>query len=155
MENAHMINQGTEHQVLMNKETFGFLRSAAPWIQFIAIVGFVFCGIMVLLAFGMIFSSIQTPTHQQGWNFRELQQIGLIVGVIYLFVAVLMFFPNLFLLNYAKGIKTFLNSNEISDLNYGFKMQKNFWLFVGIMTIIYFGIIVLTFILAIFAALIF
>jgi amino acid transporter len=153
MENAHMTNQETEHQVLLNNETFGFLRSAAPWMQFIAIVGFVFCGLMVLAALSILFSFAQAPAYHPGWNYRELQQMGMVIGVIYLISAVVMFFPNLFLVKYSRGIKTFLNSNEISDLNYGFKMQKNFWLFVGIMTIIYIGIILLTIILAIFAAL--
>jgi len=99
------------------------LRQTKPWVTFLAIVGFVFAGLMVLLGLLMMVFGAAKPT-KFPWPF----------GLVYLLLALLYIFPSLFLLRYGAAIRRLLDGNGMNALTDALREQKSFWRLVGIMT---------------------
>jgi hypothetical protein len=117
-----------------------YLSDTAPWMKFISILGFVISGLMAVMSFVFL----ATPT-MIGLNF--------FVFIIYLVAAIVMFFPNLYLYNYASRIDEYCVSNNVDDIETAFEMQKKYWKYVGICAIIYIGFILIGLLFAVSGAL--
>ncbi len=103
------------------------LKKTAPWMKFVSIVGFVMCGLMLLAGFAMIIAGVAGGS----------TVLGPFAGLLYLVGAVIFFFLNRFLFFYANGVNKVYKFNENDALDTAFKMQKNYWTFMGIFLIIY------------------
>lgn len=132
-----------------NQETslFGFgidqssrahLSETAKWAKFLSIVGFVMCGLIILAAFFVgTFLATMTSSYNQGYNSAGLTKgMGAVVTVFYIGIAVLVFFPYLFLFRFATRMKTALNTNDQLTLNTSFQNLKIMFRYVGILTIV-------------------
>jgi len=133
-----------------NQETslFGFgidqsskvhLAEAAKWAKFLAIVGFVMCGLIVVIAIfaGSIFTMMSTSYNDEYRSSAPLTGgLGAFVAIFYIGIAVLFFFPYLFLFRFANHMKNALNSNEQLTLNASFQNLKIMFRYVGILTIV-------------------
>lgn len=118
--------------VSLSETSNDYLKKTAPWMKFVSIVGFIMCGIMVVAAFVMMLTL---------GNAFSGSNAGVGVGILYLIGAVIFFFINRFLFLYADGINKVYKLNEHNALEIAFKMQKNYWKFVGIILIIYLSLI--------------
>ncbi|MES1222910.1 MAG: DUF5362 family protein [Bacteroidota bacterium] len=116
------------------------LSEAARWARFLAIVGFVIIGLIVIVGVfvGALFGSMT-----RGLAGNDLNNVGAAGGVmgsflivIYICAAALYFFPCLFLFRFATKMKTALAANDQETLNTSFQNLKKLFRFVGIMTII-------------------
>lgn len=77
--------------------------------------------------------------------------IGLMaMGVVYLLMALIYFFPALYLWQYASAIGRLLISEEAADLEEALHRQKAFWKFLGILAVIMFGLMLLGLLAALF-----
>ena len=133
-----------------NQETslFGFgidqssrvhLSEAAKWAKFISIVGFVMCGLIVVMAFFMgTFLATMTNPYNEGYSSSGglTKGMGALVAFFYIAIAVLVFFPYLFLFRFATRMKTALNTNDQLTLNTSFQNLKIMFRYVGILTIV-------------------
>lgn len=133
-----------------NQETtlFGFgidptsrahLAEAAKWAKFLAIVGFVVCGLIVII--GIFFGSfLSMMSGVYGDEYRGSSAvtsgIGAFMAVVYIGMAILFFFPYLFLFRFANGMKSALNTNDQLTLNSSFQNLKIMFRYVGILTIV-------------------
>lgn len=111
------------------------LANTARWARFLAIVGFVMCGLMVLMAFSV--GSIMGLVSQQ--NPAIMAMGGMMSGfviVIYLLVALLYFFPCLYLFRFARKTQLALQQQNQQDLDDSFRNMERFFRFVGILTVI-------------------
>lgn len=105
-------------EVKMTESMIYSLRSTKPWTKFLAILGFVGVGLMVLVGAGfMIFASM-----------FSLQRNGppAFIGFLYILFAALYFMPAFYLYNYSSSIGNFLKSNGESDLESALAHQKSF-----------------------------
>ena len=117
------------------------LSEAARWARFLAIVGFVMCGLIVLLGVfaGSIFSSF---SGRFGNDFGGASGMGMgsglggMLAVIYIIGALLYFFPCLFLFRFANLMKAAIATDEQENLNKSFQNLKIMFRYVGILTII-------------------
>ncbi len=119
------------------------LADAAKWAKFLAVFGFIVCGLIVIIGifFGSFFSML---TSQYGSNpYNELPAssgLGSVMGTamafIYILMALIYFFPCLFLFRFATKMKNALASNDQTVLNASFQNLKAAFRFVGILTII-------------------
>jgi len=109
-----------------------YLGETAKWAKFLAIVGFVFCGIIALVA---IFAG-SAMSAAFGSAGIDGGASGVIVTVVYLIVAVIAFFPYLFLFHFANKMQRALRQNDQFSLTESFKNLKSCYKFVGILTII-------------------
>jgi hypothetical protein len=116
------------------------LSEAARWAKFLAIIGFIMCGFIVLI--GIFFGSfIGMFTSQYGSNpYNELPAsstgFGTTMAVLYIIIALIYFFPCLFLFRFATKMKNALAANNQEVLNGSFQNLKASFRYVGIITIV-------------------
>lgn len=128
-----------------------YLAEAARWAKFLSIMGFVLCGIMILVAgfAGQILSNA----------FRTLEEMGTTsydtfgLSIIYLVMAALWFFPCLYLYRFATKIQQGIRAHEQSSINKGFMNLKSCFRFIGIFTLIMMGLYAIVIVVMIGAAL--
>jgi hypothetical protein len=103
------------------QETFMELGKTAKWIKLLAIVGFVFIGILCLAGLVMMFSS----------------PMGFIFTVVFFLLSTILFFPLRYLYLYALGIQKHGESGSMTILEEAFDRQKALWIYCGIVQILY------------------
>lgn len=115
------------------------LSEAAKWAKFLAIVGFVMCGIIVVIAiFAGSFLAMMTNTYNDGYSSstKLTGGVGAVITIFYIGIAILLFLPYLFLFRFATRMKTALNTNDQLTLNTSFQNLKIMFRYVGILTIV-------------------
>lgn len=116
------------------------LADAARWARFLAIIGFVFLGLMVVAGFFMAFALNKFTqvdselTAVSGAGFGGI--LGATTAFTYILMAVIYFFPLLYLLRFANNLNTALATNEQEHLIASFQNLKSCLRYVGIVTII-------------------
>jgi hypothetical protein len=116
------------------------LAEAARWAKFLSIIGFIMCGFIVLI--GLFFGTfISMFSSQYGRNpYNELPTsstaFGTAMAVLYIIIALIYFFPCLFLFRFASKMKAALAANDQEVLNTSFQNLKASFRYVGIITIV-------------------
>lgn len=115
----------------------GHLSEAARWARFLAIVGFIMCGIIVLigLSFGSIMGTLG-DRYGTGYPDYSAPGLGAVMAVYYIAIALLYFFPCLFLYRFGAKMKQALAANNQEIVNTSFQNLKACFRFLGIVTII-------------------
>ncbi len=126
-----------------------YLAEAAKWAKFLAILGFIFCALIIIAAVfaGPLISTAFSQFDPQATGISVMS--GTVIVIYYAIVAALYFFPCLFLFNFASKMQAALRNNDQIYLNSSFKNIKSFFKFWGILTIIFLCIIVIGVIFAI------
>lgn len=109
------------------------LISTSHWANFIAIVGFVMLGIMVVIS---ISTFILTPMMGEFQDFQSIPFPLYLVGLIYLIYAVIGFFPYYFLYTFARKVRKGLENNDQDTFDTGLTNLRRLALFVGVLIII-------------------
>ena len=127
-----------------------YLAEAAKWAKFLAILGFIFCALIILMALfaGTFISTIFAQLEPQS-SITATPITGTIVIVYYVLVALLYFFPCLYLFNFASKMQAAIRNNDQVYLNASFKNLKSWFKFIGILTVIALCIIAIGIIFAI------
>jgi len=115
------------------------LAEAARWGKFLAIIGFVMCGLMIVGGFfmGVFMSTLPGGYRNDGFGGAAIfPELGILIPFIYIGFALLYFFPCLFLFKFSINIKAALHSQEQQTLNTSFQNLKKMFRFVGIVTIV-------------------
>ena len=150
-----------------NQETslFGFgidaasrahLSEAAKWAKFLAIFGFIMCGLLVIIGvfFGTFMSTFSSTPYANEYETRSNfgGGVAVVMIVLYVGIAILYFFPCLFLLRFANHMRNALSTNEQLTLNSSFQNLKIMFRYVGILTIVLISFYALAFIFGIITA---
>ncbi len=106
-----------------------YLVEASKWAKFLAIVGFVFLGLIV--AFGIFFGLVSADAMS-----TVMPGGGIFLFVYMLFICALYFFPTMYLYKFAKHSKLAAVSGDMGQLSLGLKNLKSFFKFMGILMII-------------------
>jgi len=120
------------------------LADAAKWAKFLAVFGFIICGLIVIIGifFGSFFSMFSSryggdnPYNDIAGSSGFGTAMGTTMAVVYIIMALIYFFPCLYLFRFATKMKTALASNDQIVLNTSFQNLKAAFRFVGILTII-------------------
>ncbi|MDO9260798.1 MAG: DUF5362 family protein, partial [Flavobacteriaceae bacterium] len=117
------------------------LNETRKWTSFLAIMGFIFIALMIVLGFfiGSVFSAL-------GEEQAEMPFMGTIIGFIYLVMGLIYFFPILYLYKFSTFTKKALENQNTTDLNEAFKMLKAHFRYMGILTIVLIAIYGLAFV---------
>jgi hypothetical protein len=148
MENIENIEQ-VDNSFVSNKEINDYLLETAKWGKFLAIVGYVGMGILILVAIFMMFG-LSRLSKFSGTPFP----MGLF-GVIYILLAIIYYFPVTYMFNFSVRMKQGLSSNDLQSVISGFENLKSVFKFMGIFTIVVLSIYGLVLIIAIPTALLF
>ena len=132
----------------LTQEAIGYLKTTAKWANFLAIIGFIGVGFMVLAALfvGTFMSSMS--------DFSEISPLigsgfGLAMTILYLIIAALYFFPTLYLYRFATKTKAAIRDYQTHNLTEGLKNLKSSFKFVGIMIAVILGLYALILVFAI------
>ncbi|SRR5258705_1841593 len=125
------------------------LTEGAKWAKFLAIVGFVMCGLIALIGIfaGSILATFSNRSSEFGNDQAYTTGLGVGAAIVYVGIAVLCFFPYLFLYRYADKMKKALATNDQDVLNSSFQNLKIMFRYVGILTIIMLAFYLIAFLL--------
>ena len=107
-----------------------FLFETIKWGKFLAILGFVFTGLIaiigiIVMASGSALSQIPGLPHGMGFG----------IGVFYMLLSLLYYFPSRFIYNFSSHIKVALFTKDQEVLTLGFENLKSNFKFWGITAI--------------------
>ena len=110
----------------------GFLQESAKWSKFMAIIGFIGIGLMVLVSLFMAigFSAMSAST------MPELPFPMSVFSILYVLFAAIYFFPVYYLYQYATKTSAALHSKNKQLLADGLENLKSHHKFLGIFTLI-------------------
>ena len=113
--------------------TKSYLLDTARWAKFLSIMGFILCVLIVVM--GVFFGSQLTLIYSRD---GQLMPAGtnIVLACLSVIVAVIYFFPCLYLFRFSSKMKLALNSNEQEKLNASFENLKSLFRYVGILTIV-------------------
>jgi len=131
MENEIM-NESIEQEasLAITLDGSSYLTSTAKWATFLSILGFIGTGIMVFAGITMM---IISPMSKLGSPFGFPLTL---LGLLYIVLAVLYFFPAYYLYNFARKSKVALYNNDQEELDESLMNLKKTFKFLGIMTIV-------------------
>ena len=113
------------------------LTETAKWAKFLAIIGFVMLGFILVAALFMFVAGTSA--------FGGVSFIGIALG--YLLMAALYFFPTYYLFLFARKIKLGLNSSIQSEVDEAFLNLKKLFKFTGVLMLIVLSVYALFFLL--------
>ncbi len=135
----------------VNDDIKVLLKETASWTYFLSILGFIGIGLMVI--FGIFFGAI-TNSGALGAN-NPYETMGFSMGYfgfVYIVMALIYFFPVLYLFNFSKKMKRALSHTNKADFKSAFTNLKSHYKFMGVFAIVIISIYVLAFIVGMFAA---
>ncbi|HEY8660524.1 MAG TPA: DUF5362 family protein [Hanamia sp.] len=128
-----------------------FLSDSARWGKFLAIIGFIFCGFMVIIAFFVPALIMNLPPYNAMASGLSAS-ITAGMTVVYLLLALLFFFPCLYLFKFSVKMQASLNSMSQENFEESLKNLKSMFKFYGICTIVMLSIYALIFLIAMIGA---
>ena len=131
--------QQENNNLHINQNVKGYLLEAAKWGQFLAIMGYIFVGLMVIIAFVFMLASKHFP----GFNTNGSLTIGF--GALYLLLAGLYMIPVTYLQRFSTQVKYGIINKDELNVAESFKNLKSLFKFSGISTIVLIGIYLLMF----------
>jgi hypothetical protein len=114
-------------------EIVELLGQTKPWVTFLAVLGFVSTGLMVMV--GLLLAVTMAMQPKQG--------LPAAVGLVYVGIGVFYVFPSLLLLRFGTAIRRLMMSapaGGIEALTDVVRRQKSFWRFMGICALVMMGI---------------
>ena len=114
-----------------------YLAQTRPWVRFLSVIGFIFIGFFAVTA---VVAAI--ALFASGNAFSDLPVI--LIGLLYVGIGLVYFFPVLFLHRFATELKRLNPQNATQAIEQALGHQKSFWKYVGILTIVSFGLVALT-----------
>ncbi len=136
-----LLENQEEKKFELSKMSIAHILETAKWAKFIAIVGFVVVAFLLVLAFfmGFFLPSINSA-ELENLNANEMgglmSMMGPMLSVIYILIALLYFFPVLFLFNFSNMAMKAIKQNDNELLNSSFNQIRRHFKFIGILTLI-------------------
>ena len=146
MENLDLLN--SDLQVSPQAQTY--LSESARWGKFLAIMGFILCGIMAVVAFFLpAFLSRLPPYNSMPGAYASSVQAGM--TIVYLLLALLLFFPCFYLYKFSVKMQSAVKSASQENFDESLMNLKSMFKFYGIFTIILLSFYALIFVIAMIA----
>jgi amino acid transporter len=139
-------------ELQLNQSAKDFLKETAKWAYFLAIMGFIGIGFLLIAAIfaGAIFATVGNTVPGMG---ALGSSFGAIISILYIALGAIYFFPVYYLFKFATNTKAAFRDNDSEALTNSFSYLKSHYKFIGVTTIVVLGFYVLMLVLAIFGAL--
>ncbi|MEO8412781.1 MAG: DUF5362 family protein [Ginsengibacter sp.] len=143
MENFDLLNNDLQ----VSPQSQNYLTESAKWGRFLAIMGFIFCGIMAVFAFVLPSFILKLPPYN---SMPATYSTGVqaALTVVYLFFGLLLFFPCLYLYRFSVKMQTAVKSVSQENFEESLMNLKSMFKFYGILTIILLSFYILIFVVA-------
>lgn len=135
-------------ELRLNESSKKFLRETAKWAFILSIIGFILIGLFVFVAvfFVVMFSALNTNTNPLYGGLS-----GGFIAIVYFVMAILYFFPVMYLYRFSRRMKSALVEKSTDDLTRAFSSLKSHYKFMGITVLIFVGIYALVLVFGIIA----
>jgi hypothetical protein len=135
-------------ELQVDHEVSGHLSQTAKWAKFLAIMGFISCGFLLLMALFVGKMQNLSPMRYEVVGTDSFWPVVLLIAM-----AVLYFFPCLFTLNFSNKMLLAIRTNDQNSLVASFRNLKLAFKYIGIITIVIISIYLLAFLIVlVFAA---
>ncbi len=134
----------TTNQLTIDETGKAIYLEMTRWTKFLAIVGFVMLGIMIVMG---LFLGTAMSAALGGSGLGVFSGIGF--TLVYLIIAALYFYPTYALYKYSILIKPALRANDSTLFNRAINYKKNMFLYMGVVMIIVIALYALIFLFAI------
>lgn len=123
-------NPAQEKPVMGNEKIEAYLKETAQWGKFLAIMGYVLMGILVLVALAMMvgMSAFSKATGHGIFS--------VLLGMIYILLAGVYFVPITYLYRFSTQVKQAVENNNEEEYTTAFQNLKSLFKFLGIFTIV-------------------
>lgn len=140
MESENIVDAGAtfqNSQLVVSSTASSYLDEIGKWGKFLAILGFCFIGLFVIIGLfaGTIFSTIGQS--------QEMPFPGFVFGLIYVVMGLVYFFPVLYLLKFTNHLRKALAGKNSRELDAAFENLKSHYKYIGILMIVVLGVYVL------------
>jgi hypothetical protein len=115
----------------LNERSKAYLLETTRWTKFIAIMGFIGIGFMIIG--GLVIANVSALS---GTENRYAGLGAATLGVTYIVLAALYFFPIFLLYKFSKSMKQGIADNNMELITDAFRYQKNLYKYMGIFMII-------------------
>lgn len=117
------------------------LSEAARWARFLAIMGFIGCGLLVIVgvSVSLFYYNLNHMPVRYGYTYRTVNNgFGrmVFIGIVYAIMAVVCFFSCLYLYRFAGRMKEGLHERSQDQVNESFRNLKKMFRYNGILTIV-------------------
>lgn len=133
-----MENQNSLH---LNDQAVDALKESAKWSMFLAIMGFIGIGFMILAAIFM--SSMMSMVPDSSASNNPFGMMKGFISIFYIVLAALYFAPIYYLYKYAADMKSGLNSNDSDVVSNALVALKSHHKFLGISIIVVISLYIL------------
>jgi MFS family permease len=118
-------------KIEIGQETLNKLNTTRKWTMFLAIIGFIFLGLFIVIGViaGTFLSAFNSG--KTGLGIPES-----LMFVIFLVLAVICFFPILFLFRFSKHTANAVLTLDKQELHKAFKNLKSYFVYLGVLIII-------------------
>ena len=121
----------TENNFSTTTEIKSYLLEAVKWGKFLAIMGYIGIGLMLLVAVGVMVAGNLFSGLTGGAGFS----MGFL-SIIYIAIAAFYFFPVYYLHQFSIKLKRGLNSGSLPDVTEGFQNLKSLFKFMGVFMVV-------------------
>lgn len=120
-------------------EIIGFLDETRKWAKFLAILGFIGCGLIAIigLVMGVFMGAMGSASN------GLMMMPSSIISIVYLLMAVLYFFPVLYLFRFSVSMGKAIDSGNEEEFTLAFMNLKRHYRFIGILTIVVISLYIL------------
>ena len=137
METENTPNEKPTQELTITDMAAGYINETRKWAQFLAILGFIGTGMLAIMAIfaGSMFSGM-------------IGAGGIAVTVLYLLMALLYFFPSLYLFRFSEKSNRALYKKDSDELEAAMGNLKSTFKFYGVSAIVFISLYLLFFIFA-------
>jgi hypothetical protein len=144
LENPDLLNNDLQ----VSAQAQSYLTESARWGKFLAIIGFILCGIMAVVAFFVpAFLSRLPPYNSMPGSYASGMQAAM--TIVYLLLALLLFFPFFYLYKFSVKMQSAIKMVSQQNFDESLMNLKSMFKFYGILTIILLSFYALIFVIAI------
>ncbi|MDP9041061.1 MAG: DUF5362 family protein [Bacteroidota bacterium] len=120
----------------LDQPSINYLSEAARWSRFLSVIGFIYCGLIVIL--GLFFGSLMTHMMPGMGNDATMPAMisSSFFGFFFITMGLIMFFPALYLYNFSTKIRRAIANNDQPLLTDALKNLKSFFKFYGILVVV-------------------
>jgi hypothetical protein len=132
----------------VSQESVSYLKETAKWGKFLAIVGFVMSGLLIVIGF-FAGTFIARMSEMSGGVPSPINPMFL--SVFYVLIAAIYIIPCYYLYKFSTELKVAVANTDSDNLTEAFKNQKSLYKFFGIFTAVILGLYAIIFVIAIVA----
>ncbi len=125
--------EGLEPKFILSGEALNYLNETQKWTKFLSIIIFISCGLFII--FGLFFSFIMGRLLLQTTQSPE-PGFQAAMTLFYIIIAVIYFFPGLYLYKFSPNLEEALINNNQEVLTTATKNLNRFFKYIGILTIV-------------------